>query len=77
MGPALRWSHRPHLSHFLWLMERDYKVLSRVSPQSISDIFPWGWMPQSILDVAMPVAQIQLIENIRKLAEKLKSEGKF
>ena len=34
-------------------------------------------MPQSILDVAMPVAQSQLIENIRKLAEKLKSEGKF
>merc|ERR1712088_412241 len=47
--------------HFTWLMDCDYK----------------GWMPQSILDVAMPVAQIQLIENIRKLAEKLKSEGKF
>jgi len=36
-----------------------------------------GWMPQSILDVAMPVAQTQFLENIRKLAEKLKSEGKF
>merc|ERR1712062_637056 len=47
--------------HFTWLMDCDYK----------------GWMPQSILDVAMPVAQTQLIENIRKLAEKLKSEGKF
>merc|ERR1711874_74775 len=46
---------------FVWLMDCDYK----------------GWMPQSILDVAMPVAQTQLIENIRKLAEKLKSEGKF
>ena len=34
-------------------------------------------MPQSILDAALPFAQIQLIENIRKLAEKLKKEGKF
>jgi len=46
---------------FVWLMDCDYK----------------GWMPQSILDVALPFAQIQLIENIRKLAEKLKKEGKF
>merc|ERR1711936_200875 len=37
------------LCDFLWLMDCDYK----------------GWMPQSILDVAMPVAQTQLIENIR------------
>merc|ERR1712045_466288 len=46
---------------FIWLMDCDYK----------------GWMPQSILDAALPFAQVQLIENIRKLALKLKEEGKF
>ena len=34
-------------------------------------------MPQSVLDIAMPVAQVQFIECIRKLAEKNKKEGKF
>jgi len=46
---------------FLWLMDCDYK----------------GWMPGSILDVAMPFAQLQFIESVRKLAEKKKAEGKF
>lgn len=46
---------------FVWLMDCDYK----------------GWMPQSVLDIAMPIAQTQFIECVRKLAEKLKSEGKF
>jgi len=46
---------------FLWLMDCDYK----------------GWMPGSILDVAMPIAQTQFIECVRKLAEKKKAEGKF
>ena len=30
----------PNLCHFLWLMDCDYKVVSRVSSQSISTIFP-------------------------------------
>ena len=36
-----------------------------------------GWMPQSVLDIAMPVAQTQFIDCVRKLAAKYKSEGKF
>jgi len=47
--------------NFLWLMDCDYK----------------GWMPQSVLNIAMPIAQTQLIDCIRKLAEKMKDEGKF
>eukprot|EP00088_Acartia_fossae_P016091 TRINITY_DN18977_c0_g1_i1.p1 TRINITY_DN18977_c0_g1~~TRINITY_DN18977_c0_g1_i1.p1 ORF type:complete len:219 (+),score=49.15 TRINITY_DN18977_c0_g1_i1:214-870(+) len=46
---------------FLWLMDCDYK----------------GWMPSSVLDVAMPIAQTQFLECIRKLAAKLKAEGKY
>lgn len=46
---------------FLWLMDCDYK----------------GWMPGSILDVAMPVAQTQFLECIRKHAAKLKAENAF
>jgi len=45
----------------VWLMDCDYK----------------GWMPQSVLDIAMPIAQTQFIECVRKLAVKLKEEGKF
>merc|ERR1711893_511899 len=47
--------------NFLWLMDCDYK----------------GWMPQSVLNIAMPIAQTQLIDCIRKLAEKMKDDGKF
>jgi len=45
----------------IWVMDCDYK----------------GWMPQSVLDIAMPIAQTQFIESVRKLAVKLKEEGKF
>ena len=51
----------PNVCEFVWLMDCDYK----------------GWMPQSVLDIAMPIAQTQFIECLRKLAEKLKKEGKF
>jgi len=46
---------------FVWVMDCDYK----------------GWMPASILDVALPIAQTQFLECIRKLATKLKEEKKF
>ena len=36
-----------------------------------------GWMPQSVLDIAMPIAQTQFIDCVRKLADKLKEEGKY
>lgn len=45
----------------VWLMDCDYK----------------GWMPSSILDAAMPTAQVQFLDCVRKLAAKLKDEGKF
>ena len=32
---------------------------------------------QSVLDIAMPIAQTQFIECLKKLAQKLKDEGKF
>jgi len=51
----------PNSSTFIWLMDCDYK----------------GWMPQSVLDIAMPIAQTQFIECLKKLAQKLKEEGKF
>merc|ERR1712032_435506 len=51
----------PNSSTFIWLMYCDYK----------------GWMPQSVLDIAMPIAQTQFIECLKKLAQKLKDEGKF
>jgi len=50
-----------NMCDFLWLMDCDYK----------------GWLPQSVLDIAMPSAQVQFIECIRKMAEKKKQEGKF
>lgn len=46
---------------FTWLMDCDYK----------------GWMPGSILDVALPIAQTQFIDCIRKHAANLKAQGKF
>jgi len=51
----------PNASTFIWLMDMDYK----------------GWMPQSVLDIAMPIAQTQFIDCLKKLAQKLKDEGKF
>jgi hypothetical protein len=30
-----------------------------------------GWIPNSILEIAMPMAQLQFVECVRKLAEKL------
>jgi len=50
-----------NVCEFMWLMDCDYK----------------GWMPQSVLDIAMPIAQTQFIECVKKLAEKCKEEGKF
>jgi len=50
-----------NMCDFLWLMDCDYK----------------GWLPQSVLDIAMPSAQVQFIECIRKMAQKQKDEGKF
>jgi len=47
----------PDLVEFLWLMDCDYK----------------GWVPTSILDIAMPIAQTQFIDSVRKLAEKSES----
>ena len=32
---------------------------------------------QSVLDIAMPIAQTQFIDCLKKLAKKLKDEGKF
>jgi len=51
----------PNVVELLWLMDCDYK----------------GWMPQRVLDIAMPIAQTQFIDCVRDLAKKLKSEGKF
>merc|ERR1711928_247559 len=39
----------PNSSTFIWLMDCDYK----------------GWMPQSVLDIAMPIAQTQFIECLK------------
>jgi len=36
---------------FIWLMDCEYK----------------GWIPSSILDIAMPIAQLQFVECVRKL----------
>jgi len=46
---------------FVWVMDCDFK----------------GWMPQSVVDISMPIAQTQFIESVRALAKKLKAEGKF
>jgi len=48
-------------SQLVWLMDCDYK----------------GWIPQSVLDIAMPFAQTSFLDSVRKLASKLKDEGKF
>jgi len=50
-----------NMCDLVWLMDCDYK----------------GWMPQSVLDIAMPIAQTGFIESVRKLGSKLKEEGKF
>jgi len=50
-----------NMCDLVWLMDCDYK----------------GWMPQSVLDIAMPIAQTGFIESVRKLGLKLKEEGKF
>ena len=42
-------------SEFTWLMDCEYK----------------GWIPSSILDMAMPVAQMQFVECVRKMAATL------
>merc|ERR1712098_133352 len=47
--------------NLVWLMDCDYK----------------GWMPQGVVDIAMPIAQTQFIESVRTLAKKLQEEGKF
>ena len=39
---------------FIWLMDCDYR----------------GMIPTSIIEIAMPLAQLQMIECINKLAEK-------
>ena len=45
----------PTKSEFVWLMDCDYK----------------GWIPSSILDIAMPVAQMQFVDCVRKMAATL------
>ena len=45
----------PNSCEFIWLMDCEYK----------------GWIPNSILEIAMPMAQLQFVECVRKLAEKL------
>jgi hypothetical protein len=40
---------------FIWLMDCEYK----------------GWIPSSILELAMPIAQLQFVDCVRKLALKL------
>jgi len=54
-------TENPSVVELLWLMDCDYK----------------GWMPQRVLDIAMPIAQTQFIDCVRDLAKKLKTEGKF
>ena len=51
----------PNSCIFVWLMDCEYK----------------GMMLQSILDIALPIAQTTLVECIKKLGAKLKDEGKF
>ena len=45
----------PSSCEFIWLMDCEYK----------------GWIPNSILDLAMPVAQLQFVDCVRKLATKI------
>ncbi len=44
---------------FVWLMDCEYR----------------GWIPSHILELAMPVAQLQFVECVRKLAKDVK-EGR-
>merc|ERR1711942_212194 len=46
---------------YLWLMDCEYK----------------GMMLQSILDIALPIAQTSFVECIKKLGAKLQEEGRF
>jgi hypothetical protein len=45
----------PNSCEFIWLMDCEYK----------------GWIPGSILEIAMPMAQLQFVDCVRKLAQKL------
>jgi len=51
----------PNSCIFVWLMDCEYK----------------GMMLQSILDIALPIAQTSFVECIKKLGTKLKDEGRF
>merc|ERR1712183_1258271 len=51
----------PNSCNFMWLMDCEYK----------------GMMLQSILDIALPIAQTSFVECIKKLGAKLQEEGKF
>ena len=50
-------SDSPEECEFVWLMDCEYK----------------GWIPSSILDLAMPVAQLQFVGCVRQLAENIKA----
>jgi len=51
----------PDTCRLVWLMDCEYR----------------GLMPQSVLDIALPIAQTSFVECVRKLASKLKAEGRF
>ena len=51
----------PNFCIFVWLMDCEYK----------------GMMLQSILDIALPIAQTSFVECIKKLGTKLQEEGRF
>ena len=40
-------------------------------------LIPVLYFVQSVLDIAMPIAQTQFIDCVRKLGQKLKDEAKF
>ena len=46
---------KPGKCEFVWLMDCEYK----------------GWIPNSILELAMPVAQMNFVECVRKLSTTL------
>ena len=47
----------PDACQFVWLMDCEYK----------------GWIPASVLELAMPVAQLQFVDCVRKLAGNIKA----
>jgi len=47
--------------HVTWLMDCDYK----------------GWIPQSVMNAAMPFALNMFVDSVRKLATMRKEEGRF